>query len=79
MVNHDPVRPIVLSRGDRIAQLVFQRVEHAAFLEVDELPDSDRGSGGHGSTGGADALNPPPSADVARERIVPTASTTGDL
>jgi dUTP pyrophosphatase len=37
--------------GDRIAQLVIQRVERAHFIEVDRLPESDRGDGGHGSTG----------------------------
>jgi dUTP pyrophosphatase len=52
LVNHDPAEPIELRRGDRVAQLVFQKVERAAFAEVDELPDSARGSGGYGSTGG---------------------------
>lgn len=52
LVNLDPHRPISLSRGDRIAQLVFQHVERARFVEVDRLPGSDRGAGGHGSTGG---------------------------
>jgi dUTP pyrophosphatase len=52
LVNHDPREPIELRRGDRVAQLVFQRVEHAAFTEVEALPDSARGSGGYGSTGG---------------------------
>ena len=56
VINHDPVSPIELRRGDRIAQLVFQQVEQARFVEVDALPGSDRGSGGHGSTGGATAL-----------------------
>ncbi|MDQ1730071.1 MAG: dUTP pyrophosphatase [Pseudonocardiales bacterium] len=56
LINHDPVDPIVLHRGDRVAQLVIKRVESAAFVEVDELPDSVRGSGGHGSTGGAAVL-----------------------
>jgi dUTP pyrophosphatase len=42
----------VLHRGDRIAQLVVQRVEQATFVEVDELPASVRGEGGYGSTGG---------------------------
>ncbi|MCB0970787.1 MAG: dUTP diphosphatase, partial [Acidimicrobiales bacterium] len=37
--------------GDRIAQLVVQRVEHAAFVEVDALDETDRGLGGFGSTG----------------------------
>jgi dUTP pyrophosphatase len=57
VVNHDPVHTLVLRRGDRIAQLVFQRFERAEFVEVDELPTSERGSGGHGSTGGAHALH----------------------
>ncbi|MDN6179149.1 MAG: dUTP diphosphatase, partial [Micrococcaceae bacterium] len=40
----------------RIAQLLIQRVEHAAFIPVAELPESVRGAGGFGSTGGfADA------------------------
>ena len=52
VINHDPVAPLRLSRGDRIAQLVLQKVERAVFTVVDELPASERGSGGHGSTGG---------------------------
>jgi dUTP pyrophosphatase len=59
LVNHDLRAPITLSRGDRIAQLVVQRVEHAVFREVADvrdLPDSERGAGGYGSTGGHAAL-----------------------
>ena len=52
LINLDPTRPIVLHRGDRIAQLVVQPVVRARFVPVDELPDSERGEGGHGSTGG---------------------------
>lgn len=52
LVNHDRMTPARISRGDRIAQLVIQRVERAHFHVVDELPDSARGAGGHGSTGG---------------------------
>lgn len=52
LINHDREHPAKISRGDRIAQLVVQRVERADFLRVDELPDSVRGAGGHGSTGG---------------------------
>jgi dUTP pyrophosphatase len=37
--------------GDRIAQLVIQQIEHAHFIMVERLPESDRGEGGHGSTG----------------------------
>ncbi len=51
LVNLDPTEPVELRRGERIAQLVVQRVERAAFVEVDALPDSARGSGGYGSTG----------------------------
>ncbi len=54
LVNHDPTTPVRLRRGDRVAQLVVQRHERAAFVEVDRLPGSDRGSGGYGSTGGFD-------------------------
>jgi dUTP pyrophosphatase len=52
LVNHDPHHPVVLRRGDRVAQLVVQPVVRARFVPVDALPDSDRGAGGHGSTGG---------------------------
>ncbi|HEY0640469.1 MAG TPA: dUTP diphosphatase [Pseudonocardiaceae bacterium] len=52
LVNHDVREAVRLRRGDRIAQLVVQRVEHAVFREVDALPASERGSGGYGSTGG---------------------------
>ena len=49
--NSDTREPVALRRGDRIAQLVFQRVARASFVEVDDLPPSERGAGGHGSTG----------------------------
>lgn len=52
IVNLDPITPVTLQRGDRVAQLVIQRVETASFHEVDELPSSVRGIGGFGSTGG---------------------------
>jgi dUTP pyrophosphatase len=52
LINHDPAEAIDLRRGDRIAQLVVQRFERARFVEVDVLPDSARGDGGYGSTGG---------------------------
>jgi len=51
LINHDPKESFVVKRGDRIAQLVFQKVERAEFVEVVELPGSNRGSGGFGSTG----------------------------
>jgi dUTP pyrophosphatase len=51
LVNTDPEVPYRVQRGDRIAQLVIQRVESAAFVEVEELSDSERGLAGFGSTG----------------------------
>ncbi len=51
LVNTDPTEPYAVTRGERIAQLVIQRVEHARFTAVDELPPSERGSGGFGHTG----------------------------
>jgi dUTP pyrophosphatase len=51
LINHDPVDPVVLRRGDRIAQLVIQRFERARFVEAGVLPESVRGAGGYGSTG----------------------------
>jgi dUTP pyrophosphatase len=51
LVNTDPETAYEVQRGDRIAQLVIQRVETAAFVEVAELPPSERGLGGFGSTG----------------------------
>jgi dUTP pyrophosphatase len=56
LINHDLANTVKISRGDRIAQLVFQRVERAVFHVVDELPGTERGAGGHGSTGGHAAL-----------------------
>ncbi len=52
LINHDLQEAVTLRRGDRIAQLVIQRVEQANFVVVDELPESVRGAGGYGSTGG---------------------------
>jgi dUTP diphosphatase len=56
LINHDPRAELHLRRGDRIAQLVVQRVEHVRFVEVAELPGSERGTGGYGSSGGHDRL-----------------------
>jgi dUTP pyrophosphatase len=58
LVNTDPSEPVEIRRGDRIAQLVVQRVDRARFVEVQTLPGSDRGSGGHGSTGGFAPADP---------------------
>ena len=51
LVNTDPDEDFHIERGDRIAQLVIQRVEHVHFEVVEELPTSSRGDGGFGSTG----------------------------
>ena len=59
LVNHDPVTTARIARGDRIAQLVVQRVERADFDVVEELSDTSRGAGGHGSTGGHASLRAP--------------------
>lgn len=52
LLNTDSREPVTLTRGDRIAQLVVQRVSRARFVDVGTLPGSHRGSGGLGSTGG---------------------------
>jgi dUTP pyrophosphatase len=52
VVNLDRTRPVSFRRGDRIAQLVVQRVERARFQVVAALPPSGRGGAGFGSTGG---------------------------
>lgn len=61
LVNLDPAEPIVVHRGDRIAQLLVQRVELVELVEVssfDEagLTETSRGEGGHGSSGGHASL-----------------------
>ncbi|WP_418276697.1 dUTP diphosphatase [Isoptericola jiangsuensis] len=52
LANTDPHETVRLRRGDRVAQLVVQRVEHARFLVASTLPGSHRGSSGFGSSGG---------------------------
>jgi dUTP pyrophosphatase len=54
LVNLDPVTPVLLRRGDRIAQMVVQQVPPVRLHEVQSLPGSDRGTGGFGSTGVTD-------------------------
>jgi dUTP pyrophosphatase len=53
LINLDPSAPVILRRGDRVAQLVVQPVVRARFVPVADLPGSERGEGGHGSTGHA--------------------------
>jgi dUTP pyrophosphatase len=52
LLNTDATAPVVLHRGDRVAQLVVQRVARARFVEAERLPGSHRGEGGFGSSGG---------------------------
>jgi dUTP pyrophosphatase len=52
LLNTDAEHPVSFRRGDRIAQLVIQKIERPVFREVMTLPGSQRGDGGHGSTGG---------------------------
>ena len=51
VINLDPREAVTFERGDRIAQLVIQRVEYAVLHEVESLPGSDRAAGGFGSSG----------------------------
>jgi dUTP pyrophosphatase len=59
LLNTDLAKAVSLRRGDRIAQLVVQRVENVMFREVPALPESARGGNGFGSTGGHAAEYPP--------------------
>jgi dUTP pyrophosphatase len=74
LLNTDRSQAIRLRRGDRIAQLIVQRVERPVFRAVEALPGSVRGSGGFGSTGGfgsANTATPPATA-------TPTMTTNDD-
>ena len=59
LLNTDLTQAVSLRRGDRIAQLVVQRIENVRFREVPALPESARGDNGFGSTGGHAAEVPP--------------------
>ena len=61
LLNTDTESSVRIQRGDRIAQLVVQRVERPVFCEVERLPGSARGDGGFGSTGGHAAAATPAS------------------
>ena len=50
-INLDPVTPIEIHKGDRIAQLVIQQVPAVHLVEVADLDETDRGAGGFGSSG----------------------------
>jgi dUTP pyrophosphatase len=51
LINTDPNEAFEINKGERIAQLVIQKVEECNFQEVEELPDSERGETGFGSSG----------------------------
>jgi dUTP pyrophosphatase len=68
LLNTDRVSPVHFQRGDRIAQLVIQRVERAEFHEVEVLPGSARGDGGFGSTGGHAAAGGPAASQNSATR-----------
>jgi len=51
LINHDPTEPFVVTRGERIAQLVVQAVAQVEFVEVESLEESERGDKGFGSSG----------------------------
>lgn len=51
LINTDPATPFEIKRGERIAQLVIQKVEQAEFIETEDLSKTERGDGGFGSTG----------------------------
>lgn len=71
LLNTDRSRRVILRRGDLIAQLVFQRVGDASFVEVDALSDSERGTGGYGSTGGVSGWTDSSGSDDKSEETKP--------
>jgi len=73
LLNTDIHEAFNISRGDRIAQLVVQRVSEAHFVEVESLPGSQRGETGHGASGG---FGRPPSP--ATTSLTSLTSTTKD-
>lgn len=74
LINTDLKEPVRLRRGDRVAQLIVQRVEKASFHEVTVLPGSARGFGGHGSTGGYTGLTGDPQGSPAAPGAAPGAA-----
>ncbi|MEO8555563.1 MAG: dUTP diphosphatase [Actinomycetota bacterium] len=65
LLNTDSHEAFTISRGDRIAQLVVQRVSEAHFVEVEYLPGSQRGDTGHGASGGFGS--PPASTTTSKD------------
>ena len=50
LINHGK-EPLIIKRGDRIAQMIVHKIPQIEFKEMDELPTTERGTGGFGSTG----------------------------
>lgn len=73
LLNTDAHAAVELAAGDRIAQVVVQRVERVAFVPVDSLEETTRGTGGFGSSGGAAAL-----ATTLTTDLHPTTTSTGE-
>lgn len=78
LINHDPRTALRLRRGDRIAQLVVQRVERVRFVEVGALPAAARGAGGFGSTGGHRLVDPRPAVLLGVDAVPPDRDGRGD-
>ena len=76
LVNTDRDEPFSVRRGDRIAQLVIQRFETALFVEAGDLPESVRGAGGYGSTGGFTRAADDAAQHEAAQPATPTAMQT---
>ena len=73
LLNTDSSEAFTITRGDRIAQLVVQRVSEASFVEVESLPGSHRGDTGHGASGG---FGPPLSSTTTTTTTPTTTPTT---
>lgn len=58
LINTDQSSPIELASGDLVAQMVVQPIGCISYQMVDSLPESDRGTGGYGSSGGVAAWDP---------------------
>ena len=78
LINLDPSETISIVRGDRIAQLLIQRIELADFTEVDELDETARGEGGYGSSGGHAILTGGGSVDPGTVDPENGSDTAGD-
>jgi len=68
LFNHSD-EPFAYAAGDRVAQLILERIAHADVVPVDDLDDTARGAGGFGSTGVAAAAPPEGDADAKRPRV----------